>query len=343
MKITEIAVFEVVRQQLTWPWIAIDPTGRHFAYPSSRSTISSRTLDGDRLVDGPTFELAPDLVLPIEPPRAELVRDERAGVLAFALAPGAESVAWTGNVDRSSVLVTSGKDGAAHRTTLDSLVGPGFVGLAVAFDRSGARLWLSAESESETIIASVDAMSHRLLGLAKSPSFPPPATHELFVHPREDAVLLLAACGPEGTFGRVVRGEAESVKAVWTSLDGGGLSAGMVGFSADGARVFLAEADELRAHVWPGLKELSSTPFEDDFVSSYTGIVVGGRVLVDGQDAESRADAVTIFDETATKGSFVLPPVPSGMWAGRLGERLLVTVEAKGEPLRGRVVRIDAE
>jgi hypothetical protein len=28
------------------------------------------------------------------------------------------------------------------------------------------------------------------------------------------------------------------------------------------------------------------------------------------------------------------------MWAGRLGARALVTVEAKGEPARGRVLRV---
>jgi hypothetical protein len=47
-----------------------------------------------------------------------------------------------------------------------------------------------------------------------------------------------------------------------------------------------------------------------------------------------------VFDTTALRGKLAFPPVPAGMWAGRLGEAMLVTVDAKGEPSRGRVLRI---
>ncbi|HVH44222.1 MAG TPA: hypothetical protein VM925_17845, partial [Labilithrix sp.] len=215
------------------------------------------------------------------------------------------------------------------------------VAQALTFDRSGGRVWVAAESESETALLAIDPESHALLGIVKSPPFPPPATYELFVHPHEDAVLLLAACGPDGTFARITRVVDGGLKAVWTSLDGGGISAGMVGFSPDGSRVYLAEADELRTHAWPGLKELSSIPFDDDFVSSYSGAVIGEHVLVDGQDYETKEDAVTRFDLELAKGRLLLPPVPTGMWIGRLGVDMLVTVEAKGDPSRGRVIRTE--
>jgi hypothetical protein len=47
-----------------------------------------------------------------------------------------------------------------------------------------------------------------------------------------------------------------------------------------------------------------------------------------------------MFDPAATKGAHLAPPVPTGMWAGRLGADVIVTVESKGEPARGRAIRI---
>jgi hypothetical protein len=153
-------------------------------------------------------------------------------------------------------------------------------------------------------------------------------------------VLLLAACGEEGTFARVAGFSDGEVSAIATALDAGGIPAGFVGFSADGARVHLAEADELRTHAWPGLQELSSVELADDFVSSFAGVVLGDSILIDGQDAESSEDQVMKFDRSAIVGSVLHDDVPSGMWAGRLGTDAIVTVESKGDPVRGRVVRV---
>ena len=72
----------------------------------------------------------------------------------------------------------------------------------------------------------------------------------------------------------------------------------------------------------------------------YAGIVVGENVLVDGEDSESGEDAVMLFDRTGTKGRLISPPAAVGMWAGKLGSDVLVTVEAKGEPARARVLRV---
>jgi hypothetical protein len=342
MQLTKIGTFDVVREQLSWPWITFDATGRRFAFPSSARHIESRALDdAGQLGAGPTFSLPADLGLPTTAPKDEPVRDTRPGVHGFSLDATGTRLAITGVVDTTSFVVTLEPGGQERRSPLDAVAGPGFVAQAVAFDRSGARLWISAESETETALVLVDAHTHALVGVAKSAPFPPPATHELYLHPEEDAVLLLAACGQDGTFARVVRVADGHVKGLWTSLEGGGIPAGMVGFSADATRVHLAEADELRTHAWPGMKELSSVQFEDDFVASYSGAVLGERILVDGQDSETKEDAVMIFDRTATKGSLVVGPVPSGMWAGRLGTDTLVTVESKGEPSRGRVVRVE--
>lgn len=340
MKLAEIARFDLVRAQLSWPWMAFDASGRRFLFPSSGNALASRVLEGDHVSEGPTFALPADLALPSAPPVDAPVRDTRPGLHGFTVDTSGEHVALAGMVAEAGVVVTLDASGETRRTALDELAGAGFAPQAVAFDRSGARLWISAESETETALLLVEASSHALVGLVKSAPFPPPAMHELHLHPREDAVLLLAACGADGTFARVARIADGRVKSPWTSLEGGGIPAGMVGFSPDAERLYLAEADELRTHAWPGLKELSSVQLEDDFVSSYSGAVFGAHVVVDGQDSETKEDAVMIYDVTATKGRIVVPPVPQGMWAGRLGADALVTVESKGEPLRGRVYRV---
>jgi hypothetical protein len=339
MHFEQVASFDVVQERLSWPWVTIEPNGKRLAFPTSRTRIESRRLEDGAIAPGPSFALPDELALPLEAPVEAPTHDARGGLHAFAIAPDGERLVVTGIVGASSVVVTLDPSGETRRSNLGDLGLAGFVAQAALFERSGNRVWISAESATESALILLDATSHASLGLLKSPPFPPPATHELFVHPEEDAVLLLAACGPDGTFARVARFDRDRLQAVWTSLDGGSISAGMVGFSPDAKSLYLAEADELRTHGWPGLKETSSTQFDDDFVSSYSGAVIGEHVLVDGQDYETKDDVVTAFDVTATKSRLVLPPVPTGMWVGRLGLDHIVTVAAKGTPARGLVMK----
>ena len=105
--------------------------------------------------------------------------------------------------------------------------------------------------------------------------------------------------------------------------------------------VGVAEDAELRTHAWPDLTELSSVPLADDFTSSYTGVVVGDLILLDGHDADTETeDQVMIFDRSALRGGVVPSPAPPGMWVGRLGADLLVTIDSKGDPAPGRVLRV---
>jgi hypothetical protein len=325
MKLTELAAFDVVHGHLSWPWIAFDATGTRFAFASSPTQIATRVLDGGAIAEGASFAVPADLAAKLE---------------AFALGADGTLLAAAGGAGDESVVVTSDASHELARTRLDTLVRPGFTARALAFDRSGKRLWISAESEKETALVLVDARTHARVGVARSAAFPPPAMHELHLHPQDDAVLLVAACGEDGTFARIAGWAGGDVEAIATALDAGGIPAGFVGFSADGARVHLAEADELRTHAWPGLEELSSVELADDFVSSYAGAVLGDQILVDGEDAETHEDAVMTFDRSALVGKLVIGDVPSGMWAGRLGADCLVTVESKGDPSRGRVVRV---
>jgi hypothetical protein len=326
MKFVELASFDVVHEHLAWPWLAFAPTGERVAFAESKQRIATRFYDGGGVTEGPGFPLPPDLAL----------RDIR----GFSIDAAGALLAITAVVDTRSVVITSDAGGEQRRSRIETLAAGGFAARAVTFDRGGTRLWISAESDTETALLLVDARSHALVGIARSPAFPRPSTHELYVHPQDDAVLLLAACGEEGTFARVVGWSGEGVEAIETALDSGGVPAGFVGFSADVSRVHLAEADELRTHSWPALVELSSVDLADDFVSSFAGAVLGGHIYVDGELADVGEDAVMRFDSSAIRGKLLPPPVPAGMWAGRLGTNAIVTVEAKGDPARGRVIRI---
>ena len=331
MLFREISSFDVLHGELEWPWITFAASGDRLAFASSASTIATRSLEADRVVEGPSFSLPPDLHLGGQ--------GGSRGLSAFSIsahrdAPVLALAGTTADGDVISIVDPSGE----RRVRLDSLVGAGHVVKATAFDRSGARLWLSTETETETVTALLATDALAIVGVIRSPAFPRPALHELHVHPQDDAVLLLAACGEEGTFARVVGYAGDVVSQVPGALDSGAVAAGFVGFSVDGARVHLVEADELRPHAWPTLHELSSVPLADDFISSFSGAVLGGEIFVDGEDAETRQDAVMLFDRAAIHGAVAPPPAPVGMWAGRLGERAIVTIQAKGDPVPARVL-----
>lgn len=325
MHCVELASFDVVHRKLGWPWLAIDPTQARFAFASSDDRIATRLFAEGRVSDGPSFALPADLSLTTE-------------LRAFAIDPRGELVAIVGAND----VVTLASSGELARSTMAHLAGEGFVAKAVSFDRTGARLWISAENGHETAIVSLDARTHAVFGVARSAAFPPDAFHDLRIHSQDDAVLLLAACGQDGTFARVAGWSDGPPVAIPTKLDAGAQPAGFVGFSEDGARVHLAADYTLETYAWPTLEHLSSAPFEDVFASSYSGVVLGGSIYVDGEIeiGDVGDDAVMRFDRAALTGSIEKPPVPRGMWVGRLGPNAVLTVESKGDPARGRVVAI---
>ncbi|MBN9160689.1 MAG: hypothetical protein BGO98_13900 [Myxococcales bacterium 68-20] len=339
MRFREIAAFDVVHAKLEWPWIAFAASGDCLAYASSAKTIATRGLEGERVVEGTSFTLPPDLELDSGLSASEEAGARRAGLTKFSLAKGGALLAVAGIAGDASVVATLDASGERKRVRNDVLLGAGHDVQAIAFDRTGRRLWISAESATETVIALVDVASLEVVGVLRSAPFPRPALHELHVHPKDDAILLLAACGDEGSFARVAGFAGDAVSAVPSALDSGGIAAGFVGFSADAMRVHLAEADELRTHGWPTLDELSSVQFADDFVSSFSGAVLGYDILVDGEDAETGDDVVMRFDVSAIRGTLLPKPAPSGMWAGRLGPDAIVTIQAKGDPVRALVLR----
>src|SRR4051812_48019297 len=126
MDCVEIAAFEVMHRGLVWPWVSIDPTRARFAFATSDNSVATRAFVDGGLVDGKTFAL-PDGV----------------EVKGFAIDPSGELLAVNG----ASVVVTGDV-----RTRIDALAGPDFIARAITFDRSGKRVWISAESGKETAL-----------------------------------------------------------------------------------------------------------------------------------------------------------------------------------------------
>lgn len=310
MKIREMGDFEISHDGLAWPWLAISPTGDRVAYAHGQQ-FETRTIEST----GATFPFSEKL----------------SALRGFALRHDGARMTYC----LEGEVVSVDARGERLRTTLPL----GLTAGGVTFDRNGERLWIVAESEKETVFLLLDAETHAVLGEDRSPALPRPTTHELYTHPVDEAVLLVAACGEEGTFARVVGWSGEKVERIETALDAGAVSAGFVGFSADAARVHLVEADELRTHAWPTLHELSSVQLEDDFISSFSGAVINGHVFVDGQSADDGDDLVMRFDRSAIRGAVLQPPFPRGMWSGRLAGETIVTIDPKAS--RATLVRID--
>ena len=335
MKMVEIASFEVAHGHLPWPWIAVDPTRHRFAFVSGAGVVESRVLVDGSIAEGPRFTLPADLGLPTKP--VDEGTDD--GIRALAIDPSGHRIAVLAYLGGAPLVVSIDSAGQETRTKLESIAGGEYAAHAIVFDRTGARLWISATSSKESALALVEAAGHAVVGVVRTAPFALPGQHELHVHAQDDAVLLLVSGGQDGTFARVAGWSDGPPEAVPTALDAGSTPAGFVGFSADGARVHLAEVFELRTHAWPGLEELSSVELAIDFESTYSGAVLGNRIFVDGHDSETgEYDSVMVFDRSAIRGAELKPPVPEGMWVGKLGSEMIVTVEAKGEPARGRVV-----
>jgi hypothetical protein len=326
MKYEALATFEVTHTHLSWPWITIDASRTCLVFLATHQRFATRVLSESGVVEGVGFDVPQGVVV--------------SQIRGFSIDKTRTRLAIAATVDAMSLIVTANEAGEMLRTPMSSLTDADANVCAIAWDRTGKYLWVSAQRPSETLLLMLDGETHAVMGIARSAAFPPPAVHEFYLHPQDDAVLLLAACGQDGTFARLVGWSGDSFEVIQTALDDGGASAGMVGFSSDGLRVHLAESDALRTHAWPTLHELSSAEFTGDFLSNYTGAVFGHHVYVDGEFDEVCDDAVMLYDRTALRGKVLPGPVMTGMWVGRLGTDCLVTVAEKGDPSRASIVRI---
>ena len=181
MRLEELDSFRVLHGRRPWPWIAFDASGMRFAFAESESSIGTRTLKAGSIEVGASFALPSDLAI-------EGFSVDRTGTLLAAFS--------------ADELVTISA-GEPLRSKASELLEPGTRFRAAAFDRTGERIWISAEAEKESVLIQVHATSHAVIAALRSAPFAAPSVHELYTHPQDDAVLLLAACGQEGTFARV--------------------------------------------------------------------------------------------------------------------------------------------
>ncbi len=155
MHIVELDVFPAAHGALAWPWIALDAAHTRLAFAESERTIATRGIEGSKVGPGPSFTLPEDLLLP--------ATDPEKGLRAFAIDSTGTQLALLGTAAEGGVLVTlydSSGEAKTRRTRLADLAGGDLTARAIAFDRTGTRLWISADGGSESAILLVDARSH---------------------------------------------------------------------------------------------------------------------------------------------------------------------------------------
>jgi hypothetical protein len=295
------------RHQLVWPWAALSP----------RKTVL--------LGISRTGALIVEQLRAIEPKQDVFVlAAQLENVRALAIDDGARNAAMICASAAGTSLLVQVLDQSSPTRTIE-LAGTLH---AVCFDRSGAQLWVSAESKTAIVVYLIEVATGLCRATLETPLVAE-AKHELHLHPQDDAVLLLLAAGQDGTFARLCGTNGVDVAWLPTELDGGGVAAGFVGFSADGLRVHLAEFDCLRTHAWPTLHELSTADYAGDFVANYTGAVFGNHLLVDGQWADENLRAVMQFDRTGLAGVPLPEEPPEGRWMGACAGQQLLTLRAE--------------
>ncbi len=204
-------------RRLAWPWVALSPDRSAFALPVSPAALAIHR--SDAIGHGARVELPAALATPVDEPNRSGTTSRQPGLHALALHPKGQTVAalgWHGDLPVACVL----RPGAAPEL-VDLGPALGDMGpMAAAFTRDGEHLWLSAESRAGVAIARLRFRDFALESKVAFEAAPPPAAHELLLHPVEDAVLLTMACGQDGTFvfiARAADGKLERVANEGTS------------------------------------------------------------------------------------------------------------------------------
>jgi hypothetical protein len=339
LRCSKLHELTLVPGHLAWPWVAFAPERTAFAVPVGPRTIAIHpaTSPGEER----RVELPEALAVPTIAPSDSSTTSRQPGLHALALHPDGLTVVGFGWHKDIPVACVERAGSAPELVDLGPALGD-LGPMAASFTRDGDSLWVSAESASG---AAIVRLRFRDFGLESKVAFapaPPPAAHELMLHPREDAALLTMACGQDGTFVRVARMVNGKLALVTTLAGDGGLEpCGVAETSDDGARVCLVGDDRVELRRWPELVLEARVELEHELAGNYNGVRIGGRFVVSAtlQDDgdEDRAlvlnDALRIEDDA---------PAPPGMWAGRLGrDRLVSIARGEGEERRAFVYAIE--
>jgi hypothetical protein len=327
--------------QLAWPWVAFAPERTAFAVPVGPRTIGIHP--GNSPGEERRIELPEALAVPTIARSTSGTTSRQPGLHAIALHPDGRTVVGFGWHKDIPVACVERVGGAPELIDLGPALGD-LGPLSATFTRDGESIWLSAESASGAAIARVRFRDFGLESKVAFPPAPPPAAHELMLHPVEDAVLLTMACGQDGTFVRVARmvgGKLELVPTPTLGVDGGLEPCGVAETTDDGARVCLVGDDRVELRRWPDLAPEARVEIEDELSGNYNGARIGGRFVVSAtlQDDGDEERALVLSDALRIEDD---APAPPGMWAGRLGRDRLVTIgREKGEERRGFVYAIE--
>jgi hypothetical protein len=324
--------------KLAWPWVAFAPDRSAFAVPVGPRTVAIR--GAESLGDARRVELPDALPVPTVSPSTSGTTSRQPGLHGVALHPDGRTAVgfgWHRDIPVACVERVGGTPELVDLGPALGDMGP----MAATFTREGDSLWLSAESASGAAIVRLRLRDFGLEAKVAFPAAPPPAAHEVFLHPFDDTVLLTMACGQDGTFVRVARMVGAKVELVTTAADGGLEPCGVAETTDDGRRVCLVTDHGVELRRWPDLAREAHMELREELAANYNGVRIGERFIVSATDREDEEeeralvldDALTIVDDAAA---------PPGMWAGRLGRDRLVTVgREQGEERRAFVYTIE--
>jgi hypothetical protein len=322
----------LVPGKLAWPWVAFAPERTAFAVPVGPRMIAIRAVAS--LGAEERVELPDGLAVPsIEASRTGTT-SRQPGLHAIALHPDGRTVVGFGWSRDIPVACVERVGGAPELVDLGPALGE-MGPLAATFTRDGESIWVSAESAGLAAIVRLRFRDFGLESKAAFPPAPPPAAHEMFLHPFEDAVLLTMACGEDGTFVRVARVGAMAagkLELVATEGDGGLEPCGVAGATDDGGRICLVTSDRAELRRWPDMAREEHVELGEDLAASYNGVRIGGRFIVSATEQDEGDErALVLSDRLVLEDD---APAPPGMWAGRLGDDRLVTVARENSESR---------
>jgi hypothetical protein len=328
LRCSKLREFRLAPGQLAWPWVAFAPDRTAFAVPASHRTMLIRGVDS--LGDERRVELPDALAVPTVERSRSGTTSRQPGLHSVALHPDGCTVVGFGWHRDIPVACVERVGGAPELVDLGPTLGD-MGPLAATFTRDGESIWLSAESAGAAAIVRLRFRDFGLESKAAFPPAPPPAAHELFLHPMQDAVLLTMSCGQDGTFVRVARQVGGKLELVPTEGDDGLQPCGLAETTDDGERVCLVTSDHVELRRWPTLAREIEVEIGEELSANYNGVRIGGRFVVSATEQEEEEDerALVLNDALNVEDQ---APAPPGMWAGRLGEDRLVTVSReKGE------------
>jgi hypothetical protein len=338
LRCSKLHELTLVPGRLAWPWVAFAPERTAFAIPMGPRAVGIRSAASPGEERRVTLPAA--LAVPTVARSDSGTTSRQPGLHAIALHPDGRTVVGFGWHKDIPVACVERVGGAPELVDLGPALGD-MGPLAASFTRDGESIWLSAESASGAAIARVGLRDFGLESKVAFAPAPPPAAHELMLHPLEDAVLLTMACGQDGTFVRVARMVDGKLELVATEGDAGLEPCGVAETTDDGSRVCLVMDSRVELRRWPGLAREAAVEIEDELTANYNGVRIGGRFVVSAtlQDDGDEERALVLSDALRIEDD---APAPPGMWAGRLGRDRLVTIgREKGEERRGFVYAIE--